>query len=287
MLVQLPPELILLIAANLGRATDISSFARTSRAIYHQLIDFLYKVSQDNGERQPLLWACSEGEERTLELAIQNLEKGRTNIDVYGKALAQASASGHSKIVSTVLQKVKPLLVCDYWVDVALREAARHGHQSVVQLLVGEGADIDVCDPDGTPLIHAVAGGHGDVVELLLKNGASVHRTNKIGRTALHAAACKGDIKTVEDLLKHGAKVDEEDAYGRTALFLAVFGHKDVVEYLLNKGAKAHRKYCCDDTALQVAEEWKTETSLISLGKRRAVVEGLDSLTVFKIVLVS
>ncbi|GFF96223.1 hypothetical protein IFM47457_10767 [Aspergillus lentulus] len=227
---------MLLIAANLGTVTDISSFARTSQAFYHQLIDFLYKISQENGERQPLLWACSEGEERTLELAIRNFKKGRINIDVYGKALAQASANVHSKIVSTVLQKVKTVLLCDDW--------------RVVQLLAEEGADIDVCDLDGTPLIHAVAGGHGDVVELLLKNGASVHRTNKIGRTTLHAAASKGDVKSVEALIKHGAKVDEEDGYGRTALFLAVFGHKDVVEYLLNKGAKAHRKYCCDDTAL-------------------------------------
>ncbi|KAL4861148.1 ankyrin repeat-containing domain protein [Aspergillus spectabilis] len=267
MLAQLPCEIGLLIANSLGSDTDISSFARTSRVFYDQVLNFLYKNGQKNSEGQALIWACSEGEERTAELAMRNFntDNADTHIWVYGRALSRASANGHLKLVTTILQKIETLLVewdpydCDDWVDIALIEAARYGHQSIVQLLVEAGGDIEINDEDGTPLIHATAAGHGNVVEYLLKRGAHVHCADKYGRTALHAAASKGDVKATEALIRHGAKADDvnpRDEDRNTALLLAAMeGHEGVVQFLLNQGANDRHINNCGDTALRLAEE--------------------------------
>ena len=52
------------------------------------------------------------------------------------------------------------------------------------------------------------------------------------------AAARKGDLPAVKSLLEKGASVEAKTPYGQTPLYLASMnGHKDVVEFLLSKGA--------------------------------------------------
>jgi len=165
-----------------------------------------------------------------------------------------------------------------YWVDVALQEAAKHGHKGVVQLLVEAGANIEAYDEDGTPLIYAAIAGCGNVVEYLLKKGANVHCADEFGRTALHAAASKGDVKAVRALIEYGAEVDEvrpRDEDGNTALLLAAAeGHKDVVKFLPDKGANAHYINHCGDTALQQAKIYKHENVVKLLGDEKLPLRG-------------
>ncbi|KAF9883052.1 hypothetical protein FE257_004306 [Aspergillus nanangensis] len=162
-----------------------------------------------------------------------------------------------------IFRKLETLLTrwfpydCDDWIDAALGEAAKHGHRSVVQLLVQQGANINMRDTAGTPLIQAAAAAHGDVVEYLLKEGANVHCTNKYGQTALCAAASAGDLNATKALIEHGAKVNAtspRDEDGDTALLLAAQGgHEKVVECLLSEGANTHHVNNCNATALQLA----------------------------------
>lgn len=52
-------------------------------------------------------------------------------------------------------------------------------------------------------------------------------------------AARTGDLATVKALIEKGAPVEAKTAYGQTPLYLAAMsGHQDVVQFLLEKGAK-------------------------------------------------
>ena len=53
------------------------------------------------------------------------------------------------------------------------------------------------------PLHHAVESNNKSVVELLLKNGANIEVRDFVNRTPLHLAAEKNLISIVKILLKH------------------------------------------------------------------------------------
>ena len=61
-----------------------------------------------------------------------------------------------------------------------------NGHHQVMELLLKEGADVNIQNNDGwTALMIASDDGHHQVVELLLKEGADVNIQNNNGWTAL------------------------------------------------------------------------------------------------------
>jgi ankyrin repeat protein len=65
-------------------------------------------------------------------------------------------------------------------------EAAWNGQESVVELLLDLGANIDAVDDHGmTALIRAARCGHGKVVQLLRNRGANCEVKDKKGWTAL------------------------------------------------------------------------------------------------------
>lgn len=63
----------------------------------------------------------------------------------------------------------------------ALHWAAAYGQFTSVQLLLANGAEVDVLGPEGeTPLLMAANGGHHDVVRLLLNEGANVNHMDNV-----------------------------------------------------------------------------------------------------------
>ena len=66
----------------------------------------------------------------------------------------------------------------------AVYQALLNANLRVAELLISNGADINMPDEDGcTPLMSACACGKSDVFDFLLKNGADVTRRNKEGMT--------------------------------------------------------------------------------------------------------
>lgn len=167
--------------------------------------------------------------------------------------------------------------------------------KDVVDLLLENGASIDVIDGSKNALMHSVASGgdtddarllfenhdpvgaigghqftplhvaaregHTEVVELLCKSSVSVDAVDKFNNTPLHLAARGGHTDVVELLLKNGASIDAMDMFKYTPLhFAAKGGHPRTVELLLDNGAKMvlekpHYVHLCNSTGIETRLE--------------------------------
>lgn len=163
--------------------------------------------------------------------------------------LIEAAKAGDEAAVRTIVGRA-PALVRQRLPsgESALMAALYRGHQSVVEALIGMGADVDVFaaaatgrlpdltraldDPgllnsysfDGwTPLHLASFFGHGDAVRTLLDAGATVDAIsrNSLRNTPLHAAAAGRHTTVALLLLERGAEASIPDSGDYTALKIA------------------------------------------------------------------
>ncbi len=137
----------------------------------------------------------------------------------------------------------------------ALHYAARCGSLPLVELLIDEGATVDLLGDFGQTPLYAAAG-HGDVqiVDALLVAGASPHLASENAVTPLHQAARLGHLDALDRLLTAGAEIDPADQDGETPLYLAVEERRaDVVDRLLTAGADVNVRQEDGRTALMQA----------------------------------
>ncbi len=135
-----------------------------------------------------------------------------------------------------------------------LLEAAKTNDSASALTLVGDKADVNAAESDGTtPLHYAVY--HNDValIESLLKAGANPSVSNKYGSTPLLEAAVWGNPVIIRKLLEAGAKVDQGNADGQTALMtLARTSNVEAAQVLIKHGANVN-----------AAEHWHEQTPLM------------------------
>ncbi|KAF5689763.1 ankyrin repeat protein [Fusarium circinatum] len=130
-----------------------------------------------------------------------------------------------------------------------LSYAAEQGYETVIELLIDNGADKDSRATDEyqyegrTPLSFAAEKGHEAAAQTLINRGACLHLVcgTAFGRgrgwTPLSYATQRGHKTVVTLLLESGAEL-EYDNSGRTALSRAAAkGHKDIASLLLQRGA--------------------------------------------------
>lgn len=124
-----------------------------------------------------------------------------------------------------------------------LIQAAWRGETHRIFGLIELGAQVNSPwgHPQLRPLICAAEAGHLEFVDLLIKNGAEVDVGNNKGVTPLMVASVRGHIQIVELLVSKGAMVDAMAMGGWTALmFAAANGRTETVKFLLEKGARPH-----------------------------------------------
>lgn len=113
--------------------------------------------------------------------------------------------------------------------------AAKHGHESTVKILLAHGANVEAANQAGwTAIAAASKAGHAGIVNLLLREGANPSSRSKKQWSALHAATIDGRVEVVRVLLAAGADAKVKDDRGRTPVLVAIEqGREDIVELLL------------------------------------------------------
>ena len=185
--------------------------------------------------------------------------------------------------------------------ETPLHYAARGGSREVTEILIKAGAKISARSKSGnTALKIALGEGHDDIIELLLGAGGRI--VTRMGRVseALQNAAFSDNVAAVKRILKarpnahgndaefaclaaHGVKlkilealvdgglpINTIDLEGDTPLMYAVrAGRKNVVQFLLSRGANAKIRSKEKKTAAMLASEFGYRDIARLLQKRR------------------
>jgi ankyrin repeat protein len=221
----------------------------------------------DEAGKTPLMWASTQGQLGLVRLVFEAmLERGsQTDVDWRGKdgktALHHAAVGGQKEVAAFLLSKGAEANTKDGNDSTPLMLACEKGHLEVVEMLVEarKGLGLEERDHDGmTALQHAVHGGHKDVVTFLLSKGAEANTRDEQGSTPFMGACWKGHLDVAQILhgVTEGQGLEERDNDGRTALHDAARGgHKEVVAFLLLKGAEANSRDVVGATSLMLACE--------------------------------
>ena len=121
----------------------------------------------------------------------------------------------------------------------ALHWAAYHDDAETAAILLKAGANVNAVNRYGvSPLLQACKNGNAGMVKLLLDARADVNATLKGGETTLMLAARSGDAEAVAMLLTRGVNPNARERLGQTALmWAAAEGHTAIVRRLIQAGA--------------------------------------------------
>ena len=96
--------------------------------------------------------------------------------------------------------------------DISIRDAIESGNIEAVKQHLAAGTDVNANDRSGsTPLHHAAEGGHKELIELLIENGADLNvKDETLGKTPLGWAIHRKKTEAADLLRKHGGKTEKE-----------------------------------------------------------------------------
>lgn len=124
-----------------------------------------------------------------------------------------------------------------------LLTAARYKHESIVKLLLKQGANPGARADEGQTTLHRltiipIQPISGTLVDLLLKHRPPLDVPTKEGRTPLIYACQNGEQSLAKKLINHGANIQAVDKLGLTPLHWAAYcGKAEMTPLLLANGA--------------------------------------------------
>mgnify|MGYP001248040442 CR=1 FL=1 len=148
----------------------------------------------------------------------------------------RAIRSGNIVEIESCLASGMDIHVTDIWGSTALLIACENKHETVVMLLLKNGANINQAteENDNSPLISVCSNGNTTIALLLLDAGAEINQTDSVGRTPLFYACWFGHTEIARLLVHRGADIQKATDTQATPLYIACQdGHKEIVKLLL------------------------------------------------------
>ena len=205
----------------------------------------------------PLMEAIHGGHKRVVALLCEHGAKG-DEVEL-SDAIVEAAAQGDDERVKLLVGGGAPIDAGDYDQRSPLMVAAASGHLRVVETLLELGADPDKRDRWGNiALSDAERHGHGAIADVLRKATGKQEKKRLLDKMAnklleetadaepetavqatvreLCAAAQDGNVKEMKRLMKRGADITATDYDGRSLLHLAAGnGHIDALHFILRQ----------------------------------------------------
>ncbi|XP_046567998.1 serine/threonine-protein phosphatase 6 regulatory ankyrin repeat subunit A-like [Haliotis rubra] len=199
----------------------------------------------------PVMCAGQNGHKDVVELLVNNganllLRNSRKN-----NILHTACHGGHIEVLKYVLSRNT--------VDINSRGndnktpvmvAGRRGHRDVVELLVDQRANLLLRDARSNNILHlGCQEGHVDVVKYVLsENVVDINSRGNNNKTPVMVAGRRGHKDVVELLVQNGAKLSLRDARGDNILHhVCSGGHVELLKYVLSQKTVDINSRGCDN----------------------------------------
>ena len=153
-------------------------------------------------------------------------------------SILEAVTAGNITVVKQYLADKTLHEGIEFWK--ILNVAVIEGHKEIAELVISEGANVEIGIPEN-PLNLAALEGHKEIAELLISKGADVNAMDINGRTPLIEAINGNQIELIKLLIAKGA--DMNPKYHTPLHHAAMCGHKEVVELLIAAGADVNRLF--------------------------------------------
>lgn len=213
-LLSFPNEILYLIAKNL-KAKDLNSLLRTNSFFAALAAPLLQNILVHDKDGLPVLcWAASKGYKQWCHLLLEK-KLHDVNITPAGTKftpLHEAAKFGHESVLNLLLQKGAVVSALDVKEETPLHHAAKNGQKGAAHLLLLNHADVDAVNHNlKTPLFKAI----GRLVKVGHMSGSSKASSGR------DAAVFPGAQETAILLLKCGASIFHRNIYGENALHQA------------------------------------------------------------------
>lgn len=138
-----------------------------------------------------------------------------------------------------------------------------YNNYKITELLIDNGAHIDVSDVDGRSIIYyPIKFNYIKIVELLLNRntnniGLSIHDIkDKSGNIPIHYSIIYKNLQALKLLLDYGSNPNITNNYGNNSLHLAVYSRKyDIVESILKHNINVNIQNNNGDTAIHLTSD--------------------------------
>ncbi|KAM6921983.1 uncharacterized protein ankrd24 [Xenentodon cancila] len=162
----------------------------------------------------------------------------------------------------------------------AFHLSVSRGRLDCLEIIISNGADINVIDGAGFSALHLAAkNGQSECLKRLLQERLAVDCTDSIGRTPLHHAAVSGCMSCTETLWDFKANLDVQDSDGASPLILAAqMSRVELCVFLLARGADVNTQDNQGRSALMLACESDCAETVESLLRGGADTQLVDSL---------